>query len=407
MKKRIRLSMFACAVAPFAVALASAAADCPFEKRIHELSTALADAPNADRRARASAKYAELVHEMHQLDLYTQFSICSDQDGGASIDFQTPEQTLRDSVMRLSDWIGWYNSKAESLGVSVADSAADAAQRGLDKLSSAQSQLSERGDARLIHSGSFDEILAIYNELRGARQQSMDNLTRMSDRYLCSALTAEELELAKLYHDVIPNSAMCNDLERQALLDRIQRAPMIGFGALLDAATFQRVRDLCPRPPSIAESSTKKTVAAGSQHKSQISRIGYRKTDDLLAEIDEALKKVKPSPNDTGWSGMIVRNIMTTRDKKGKITQRSDYFGFKTTRHEDVVKEWERIKQFDTRYTKDDRTCETTRVLFITNMSRAQCDEFYRLANEGLARMSGTSRSNLGWPGPLNGVVDP
>ena len=75
---------------------------------------------------------------------------------------------------------------------------------------------------------------------------------------------------------------------------------------------------------------------------------------------------------------MIVRNIMTTRDKKGKIIHRSDYFGFKTTR-----------------------------VLYITNMSRAQCDEFYRLANEGLARMSGTSRSNLGWPGPLNGVVDP
>lgn len=227
------------------------AGDCPkYEQRIDELGKKLAEASGA-RRNDMNRRYVDFVRELDRLDANTRFTMCTDQDGAATLKFNTPEEQRRDDINRILGWVDWFSGKLTSLAGAGEEVATDAlltkVKDGVGKL---QKGINNSRASGMTQKGDFDTVVQEYRRLKKTRRDAIDNLNRMADQALCHGLTPEEMELAELYHDTIPNNHACNPLVKKALRDRIRRIPTVGFGSIFDLATYRKMQAECRVGPS-------------------------------------------------------------------------------------------------------------------------------------------------------------
>lgn len=213
---------------------------CSYERKIHDLSEALKTSEGSQDRAEAITKRIELINDLHQLDIDSQFTFCSDEDGKATLKFNTPEEKLRDSIERLVNLIAWFKGLASKLGTTVATNFTKQAEDDLKRLRDIKKQIDKRKTAGLTKKGTVEEVFPEYEQQRKQRREAMDGLADRADTVLCLGISAEDMELARLYHETIPQDSSCNPLLKKNLLDRIQQSQTIAFGALLEKETYQR-----------------------------------------------------------------------------------------------------------------------------------------------------------------------
>lgn len=226
---------------------------CDYERRIHDLSEVLKSSATSPDRVRASQKRVEYIKELDEVDRNTQFKFCADEDGKATLKFNTPEEKLRDRIAQLSSLINWFATQAAKLGTAAVSTAIKQAQADLKRLSEIQKNINKIKDKGLTEKDEFEQLLAEYRRLRDDRRTSMDNLSHMADRVLCLGMSTEDMDLARLYHETIPQDGSCNDLVKNALLDRIKRSPTLGFGALLQPDTYQKAKTMCRNLTTLAK----------------------------------------------------------------------------------------------------------------------------------------------------------
>ena len=251
-------SPFLSAVIVFAFACTAVRADtatrsCDYEQTIHALLEDLRKSEGSQDRAEAITRRIQYIQEMDRLDTYTQFKFCSDERGKASLKFNTPEEKLRDSIENFFALLKLLDRKAAANGSlqGVAESVKEKIKKSKEFLADLREVKKRVIDnyqtAAQTRKGSLEELFQEYQQLRKERQIGMDNLSQLADRWLCVGTTAEDMELARLYHEAIPQDGSCNALLQKNLLDRIRN----GGGnlinrALLEKETYQRVQIACP-----------------------------------------------------------------------------------------------------------------------------------------------------------------
>lgn len=149
---------------------------CNYERQIHDLSEALRTSEGSQDRAEAITKRIELINDLHQLDIDSQFTFCSNEDGKATLKFNTPEEKLRDSIERLVNVIAWFNGVASKLGTTVATNFAKQAEADLKRLKDLKKDIDKYKTAGLTNKGTVEEVFPEYEQLRKQRREAMDGL---------------------------------------------------------------------------------------------------------------------------------------------------------------------------------------------------------------------------------------
>lgn len=214
--------------------LISTAGSCSYEKEIYQLIQAL----KSSDYSKAIVKRIGYINEMDKVDRNTQFVLCSDQDGKATLKFNTPEEKLRDNISKLGGYLSWFSGK---MGIEIDGMA----KKALDNLNDIQSKVSKYKTKKLTSKDKFENLLTEYRQLKKARTIALKNLSELADRSLCFGITSNHLKLAELYHNTIPNNRSCNELEKRALLDRIKRDQSPGFAPFLNKKTYHTVKSKC------------------------------------------------------------------------------------------------------------------------------------------------------------------
>ena len=226
---------------------------CNYERQIHDLSEALKNSEGSQDRAEAITKRIQYIEEMNRLDTDTQFTFCSDEVGKASLKFNTPEEKWRDRIENLFGLLKVLDRKATAAGSlqGIADSIKEQIRKSkefLADLREVKKRVIDKFETA-THSkkGSVEEMFQEYQQLRKERQDGMNNLSHLADRWLCVGTTAEDMQLARLFHETIPQDSSCNALLRKNLLDRLRssRGSLINR-ALLEKETYERVKAACP-----------------------------------------------------------------------------------------------------------------------------------------------------------------
>ncbi len=217
-----------------------------YEKYIRKLIKEVDDTAGGSGRARSEGKYIDFVHEIENLDKYTRFSFAADHEGNASLRFHTPEEQLRETVKNVLSWFIWYVAKIEPLKAKVnltpeQEEFNKLAQQTLKRTQKLESIISKRKSKELVKSDKVDKLYKQYKELLDTREQTMNNLNYMSERYICLGLLPQEKTLAWLYHDALPNHRGLNSLERKGLMDLIRKARTLGFGILFQKDAYKRI----------------------------------------------------------------------------------------------------------------------------------------------------------------------
>lgn len=205
---------------------------CNFEKKIRRLTRSLA---NEDYSA-AIVKRVDALNDLSDLDAYTRFTFCADQDGGASLKFNSPEELLEERIKSLSAFIGWMSGTA---GLVVPKGA----EKALNNLGKMQEAVDKRNAKATVKQDTFENAYAEYQRLVALRKDSLETLSRLADRALCHGLTRKRLRLARLYHRAIPNN--CDTYQAKNLRDTIARDQPPGFSPFLDEKTFVRATRIC------------------------------------------------------------------------------------------------------------------------------------------------------------------
>jgi len=213
---------------------------CNYERRIHTLSQAIKKKGMSSKRIRASAKYVDYIREMENLDRYSRYTFCSDEEGNATLKFNTPEERLYQSITRLN---GLISSFAAAFG-GLAGAAASA-QKDLERLQTAHGQVMKQRGKGLTKKGPMGPMFNRYQKMVRSRKTTMANLDRLADKTICRQFLSEELQLAKLLHRTIPRDRSCNKLLQKALSDRIRRTKTLGFGRLFDPKGYRTLKRRC------------------------------------------------------------------------------------------------------------------------------------------------------------------
>ncbi|MCA9470946.1 MAG: hypothetical protein MRJ96_05410 [Nitrospirales bacterium] len=226
---------------------------CSYEQKIHSLSKTLKNSEGSQDRAETITKRIQYIEEMNRLDANTQFKFCSDESGKASLKFNTPEEKWRDRIETLFSLLKVLDRKAVAHGSlqGVGDSIKEQIKKAKEKLADLREfkkrAIDKYETATHSKTGNLDELFQEYQQLRKERQDAMNNLSHLADRWLCLGATAEDMELARLFHETIPQDSSCNPLLRVNLLDRIRTSGgSLINRALLEKETYERVKMACP-----------------------------------------------------------------------------------------------------------------------------------------------------------------
>jgi len=240
---------------------AGSAAGCAHEITIEKLRQAMAEHPPTAAQADGRARRLVAIQQIHDLDINSRFTLTTNQDYEATLKFDTPEEQLRDSIVRLIDWVSWLESGGMGEAAYGGRTLARIKQtrENLGNLKSAIEKYGKFTAGRQQQKGKFEELLKIYLAQAKIRGDALAGLTHLADVTACRSMTPAELALVGLYHDRILNSRSCSTYEKKALADRVKRASSgPAFGSLLDSDVYAAISKTChlPTPESVLNDST-------------------------------------------------------------------------------------------------------------------------------------------------------
>ena len=218
---------------------------CGFDSQVRALSSLLSESDYSS----AIAKRAGYLEEMDRVEQVTQFQICTDQDGNASMKFNSPEEVLQGRIKSMAALV---NGIATIEGV-----AAEGLQEAiLGELNHYEAAISQSKSFAVTQKGTFEALWPLYRELKQSRETALANLNSLADRTLCIGLSREHLALAEIYHEKLDASPECNALERVYIKDMLRRLQPPGFSPLLDKETFTKLKNSCHNVASIQAEAT-------------------------------------------------------------------------------------------------------------------------------------------------------
>lgn len=225
----------------------SSAQSCNYEKLIHQLEQERANDPMQDERTKAMTKYLGARRDLDEFDSYSQFTFTSDQDAKAKLKFDTPEEKFRDAISSILSWLTWLSGHAEKFTATMYDAGTLAnAKKSLDILQKLDKQVRDVKKLMQVEKDKAEKLWQEYWRLVEMRVQTLAQLDKLSEDAMCQYLNDAEWQLAKLYHEVIPNDESCNGLLKKAMLDRIARIGGVGMGYILEKKNYDRLKSKCP-----------------------------------------------------------------------------------------------------------------------------------------------------------------
>lgn len=195
------------------------------EKEIYVLKT------NIEKN---SVAYNKIFLEVENFDKSTRLNFCT-QDHNHYIQYGILEYD--------ESWNNYFTNLNKNIGllgkIPVLSSAVDV----IGKLISGLIVGAEAMETKQMP---VDEAIEEYNRVREVRKTVFDNLIDLLNKYYCNNIFQDDQRLYELYNNIIPNSSLCDDHEKQMLQQEITRNRPDGLpAAIWEEHIFQSTKKNC------------------------------------------------------------------------------------------------------------------------------------------------------------------
>ena len=195
------------------------------EKEIHVLKA------NIEKN---SVAYNKIFTDVENFDKSTRLNFCT-HDANHYIQY---------GILEFDEsWNNYFSNLNKNIGllgkIPVLSSAVD----GIGKLISVLIVSSEAIETKQMP---VDEAIEEYNRMREVRKTVIDKIIDTLNKYYCNSIFEDDQRLYELYNNIIPNSSLCDDHEKNMLRQEITRNRPDGLpAAIWEEHIFQSTKKNC------------------------------------------------------------------------------------------------------------------------------------------------------------------
>ena len=190
-----------------------------------------------------SVEFNKLFEEVEKFDKSTRLNFCTKSiDHYTDIGILEFDDSWNNYLSNLNTKLGYFGQAIAMINKPIAGVLGSL----IGKVGKQISYLTLGLDAWESEQLPVDEAIEVYNEIRQTRKEVIENLVRVLQLYYCNQILEYDTQLYDLYNNIIPNSTICNDFEKDQLRQQITRDRPNGLpSAIWIEHVYQRELENC------------------------------------------------------------------------------------------------------------------------------------------------------------------